>query len=288
MKSKDHTVPTRGMVFAGCSFTWGQGLYYYSHLPTLKEPPPDHYNESFVLPSHKKFKESIRYPRLVANHFNSFEFVHEKNGGSNQGAVNWWKDCFTNRQQGAWRDGCSVPPIDYSDVSHLVFQLTQFQRDNFLIEINNNKFEIPFHTVNQDQYRDHFFAWLDMQGKSLGTWLQEYQQAGIDYVKEFLQECESHNIKTFIFTWPDELLPFIDKDPWLKERFITFDYKGKNYRSITDLMSPSFMHSRSYNPECTIKWDEEHFEITPKDHHPSPTCHRIMAENVIKAIEARG
>ena len=28
----------KGLVFGGCSFTWGQGLYYYSDLPRLKEP----------------------------------------------------------------------------------------------------------------------------------------------------------------------------------------------------------------------------------------------------------
>ena len=27
----------KGIIFAGCSYTWGQGLYYYSGLETLKE-----------------------------------------------------------------------------------------------------------------------------------------------------------------------------------------------------------------------------------------------------------
>ena len=65
----------RGMIFAGCSFTWGHGLYYYSNLPTIKEPPPDAYDAKLVNYSHLKFMESVRYPRIVADHFNSFEFV---------------------------------------------------------------------------------------------------------------------------------------------------------------------------------------------------------------------
>ena len=45
------------------------------------------------------------------------------------------------------------------------------------------------------------------------------------------------------------------------------------------------MHSKGYNPELTVKWDEAMFEVTPKDHHPSLACHQVMAENIIKRIE---
>ena len=287
MKSKQDTVPVKGMIFAGCSFTWGQGLYYYSNLDTLKEPLPDHYDKNLVKHAHIKFKESVRYPRLVADHFNTFEFVHPENGGSNQGAVHWWKNTLTNREPGAWYGGHHIPQIDYSEVSHVVFQLTQWQRDNFFMKVDGDAqtHEIPFHCTHQEQYRDKFFKWLDAQQISLGTWIQNYIQAGLDNVKSFLQDCEANSVKTLIFTWPSEYLLYIEKDPWLKERFVTFDYKGINYKSIEDLMSPSAKHSKSYNPELTIKWDEESFEVTPKDHHPSLTCHQVMASSIIKRIE---
>jgi phospholipase/lecithinase/hemolysin len=45
------------------------------------------------------------------------------------------------------------------------------------------------------------------------------------------------------------------------------------------------MQNKGYNPELTIKWDETAFAETPKDHHPSLTCHQVMAENIIKRIE---
>lgn len=28
----------KGVLFGGCSFTWGQGLYFYSDLPNLYNP----------------------------------------------------------------------------------------------------------------------------------------------------------------------------------------------------------------------------------------------------------
>ena len=71
MKTRSNHV-VKGIIFAGCSFTWGQGLYYYSNLPTLKEPDPFCYDGNLVEQSHIKFMESVRFPRLVANHFKTF------------------------------------------------------------------------------------------------------------------------------------------------------------------------------------------------------------------------
>jgi hypothetical protein len=85
---------TKGIIFAGCSFTWGQGLYYYSNMSTLKEPPPDMYDTSLVTTAHLKFMESIRFPRLVSNNFKTFEIVHPDNGGSDDKTCDYWKWCF--------------------------------------------------------------------------------------------------------------------------------------------------------------------------------------------------
>jgi hypothetical protein len=285
MKSKQNAKVTKGIVFAGCSFTWGQGLYYYSNLDSLQEPPPDQYNPEFVRDSHIKFMETVRYPRLVANHFGTYEFVHPRNGGSNHGAVAYWRSCFTNKDKDAKVYNDPIKPLEYNEISHLVFQLTQWQRDNFIMEIDGEKHDIPYHCIGQSQYKNKFFKWLDAQGMSMDTWTESYIQRGLDDVKALLQECEANGIKTTIFTWPSEYLRFIEKDAWLKERLLSFEYKNTAYRSIEDLMCPGAMQNKGYNPELTVKWDETEFEVTPKDHHPSVSCHRVMADNIIKRIQ---
>lgn len=278
---------TKGMIFAGCSFTWGQGLYYYSNLPTLSEPLPDHYDETLLTGSHLEYAKRKRYPRLVANHFNTFEHVHPKNGGSNQSAVGWWEACFSKNKndQEVWREGFIVPRIDYTEISHVFFQLTQFQRNNFTLEYNGETHSIPLHEAQHGKYTDIFVKWLDQRGQTFDNWLQTYIQDNINQVKNFLENCESHGITTYIMTWPPMYLDYIDRDPWLQSRLITFDYNGKSYRSIEDLMSPSFMHCPQYNPEMTIKFDRESFGVTPKDHHPSSKCHQVIANAIIKRIE---
>ena len=285
MKSKQNAKITKGIIFAGCSFTWGQGLYYYSNLDTLQEPPPDQYNPDYLTESHVEFMKTVRYPRLVANHFNTFEFVHLRNGGSNHGAVSYWRACLNTKTKHEKIYNDKIRPIDYKEVSHIVFQLTQWQRDNFDMHIDGETHNIPYFCIGHDQYRDKFFRWLDNQGLSMATWTEMYIQKGLDDVKALLQECENNGVKATIFTWPSDYLRFIENDPWLKERLLTFEYNNKTYRSIEDLMWPGTMQNKGYNPELTIKWDEDKFEVTPKDHHPSIACHRVMADNVIKRIE---
>jgi hypothetical protein len=64
----------KGILFGGCSFTWGQGLYFYSELNRLTYPVNEFtYNDATVNDAHRKFRDTLRYPRLVANHFKTFE-----------------------------------------------------------------------------------------------------------------------------------------------------------------------------------------------------------------------
>lgn len=285
MIPKQGANPHKGMIFAGCSFTWGQGLYYYSNLPSLKEPPPDAYDSKLVSYPHIKFMESVRYPRIVADHFDSFEFVYPGNGGSNEGAIDWWMHCFTKEFPGHVLNGYKVPPIDPKEISYVIFQLTQWQRDHFLLQSETDTYDIAFHQISEPAYADHFLEWMERKGFELDTWIEDYKQKSIDRIKKFLLYCEGMGMKTLLFTWPNEYVEFINKDPFLSERFLKMEYKGSLYDSISDLMSPGAMHNKSYNPELTIKWDEESFLITPKDHHPSLKCHQVIADNIIKRIE---
>jgi hypothetical protein len=284
MQVKQGAKITKGMVFAGCSFTWGQGLYYYSNLPTLKEPPPDAYNSELLTSSHIRFMKSIRYPRLVANHFNTFEYVYPGNGGSNEGAIEWWERCFASTGPGEIHNSYPVDGVDYKEISHVVFQLTQWQREHFILQDENERHDIAFHQVSEPPLSDLFAKYLDDNNMSLEEWLEIYKKRGLENVKRFLMNCESNGVKTLLFTWPPEYIELIEKDDWLSERFIKFEYKGETYKSIHDLMDHDRWNPKA-NPELTIKWDEENFEETPKDHHPSLKCHQVMAENVIRAIE---
>jgi hypothetical protein len=77
----------KGIIFAGCSFTWGQGLYFYSDLIDVPKIGDTEYNDNKFKDSHFKFKDTLRFPRLVANHFDTFEVVKKQNGGSDEHSI---------------------------------------------------------------------------------------------------------------------------------------------------------------------------------------------------------
>jgi hypothetical protein len=284
MEVKEGARISKGIVFAGCSFTWGQGLYYYRNLPTLKEPAPDAYDSRLLTSSHIRFMKSVRYPRLVANHFNTFECVYPGNGGSNEGAIEWWERCFASKGPGERCNDYHVDGIDYKEISYVVFQLTQWQREHFVLQNSKERHDIAFHQVSEPPLSDMFSDYLEENNITLEDWLELYKKKGLDNVKRFLMDCENNGVKTLLFTWPPEYVELIENDEWLKERFITFEYNGNSYSSIDSLMDHDRWNPKG-NPELTIKWDTESFEETPKDHHPSLKCHQVMAENVINRIE---
>lgn len=283
MKPLENSKIYKGMIFAGCSFTWGQGLYYYSNLPTLKEPPPDQYFDKLVTFSQKEFIKSRRYPRLVANHFNTFELVHPKNGGSNEGAIRWWRNSFSHEHTQIDSDPC---PILYSEeISHCIFQLTQWNRDHFMIDHNGENLSMNWMMLQDSTNRLKFSQWLGRQGLTLEEFEYKHKADGFSKIKEFLFDLEQCGIKTYILPWMDEWDSFIDNDSFMKDRLIPLHYNGSVYRNIYSMMSHSFYSLASYNKELTIKSDFESFLETPKDHHPSLKCHQALAHSIIKHIE---
>jgi hypothetical protein len=281
MKTKSDKV-YKGMIFAGCSFTWGQGLYYYSNLPTLVEQIDEYtYDNTLVKETHRKFMKSVRFPRLVANHFGTFEMTQLFNSGSHESIISYWKTKlgFQKDPDSNW-----IRPITPNDISILVFQCTQWHRNRFDMELDGQSYRIScFEAFNE--YSELFQRWLDSQNLTLKEWEDYHKQKNIDMVKEFLQEVESHGIKTIIFTWPDENVEYIKRDDWLNERFMFIDYEGNTYNSMEEMMWNRKLVPAVPKDELVIIGDRENFETPPKDHHPSLKCHKVMAENIINYIK---
>jgi hypothetical protein len=266
----------KGMMFGGCSFTWGQGLYYYSNLDTLREPLPDHYDQKLLTQAHLDHMKILRFPRLVANHFNTWEVVHPWNSGSNYSIIKYWEAAFNNTDP--YDRQWTHKQYEYSEISHFVFQLTQHHRDNFWIEWEGEKYFVPFHEVTQGKMQEIFLRWLDSKNLTLDQWMDNYIQENIDRVYTFLKNLEDKGIKTTLMVWPNNYMEYVTKNPWLKERLISFKYKGHDYSNIQDMMM--------LNKELEIKHDTDNFIDTPKDHHPSLLCHQVMAQHVIDKIES--
>ncbi len=296
MKIRQGKPKTQAMVFAGCSFTWGQGLWYYSNIDSLQEDGDYGYNASLHGVVHHAFREKWRWPNLVAQHFNTVPITHYENGGANDQIVEFWKGSFGHprpykvRSFNELNKTCLTTPVAHSEVSHFVFQFTQWWRSYFTITTNTGDTltksiqELTHPTGPFAQYwNDWFENRCDVTGTynspKLGVLHSTIMKRDVESVKNFLSGLEQQGIKTSVWAWPFELIPYIENDPWLKERFITFDYKGKNWKCLEQLLTDNV------NDGLTLETDYEFFEVPPKDQHPSMKCQHLIADNVIKFIE---
>ena len=79
---------SKGIFGIGCSYMWGEGLYYYSNLPDLPEKGLHHYfDEENILDTHNAFKNKHRFIQLVSDHYDMWNWTFGNgfgmNGGSN-------------------------------------------------------------------------------------------------------------------------------------------------------------------------------------------------------------
>lgn len=82
---------SKGFIFSGDSFVWGEGLELFSNLPSTKKYFDERkysmegpYNRAWN-PEYKNsmrlYQQKHRFPRLVADYFNTWEDVYDRNGG---------------------------------------------------------------------------------------------------------------------------------------------------------------------------------------------------------------
>lgn len=274
MKLKTNNT-TKGIIFAGCSFTWGQGLYYYSNLPTVSEPKNYVYTEESIKDSHHMIRKTLYYPRLVANHFNTFEITKIQNGGSDFISLEFINDVFNLNKYPS-------PHINekytFDEIEYIIFQTSQVQRNPFIYNFEDENGINREHKFRLDlkESHNHFFKYLNKINKNFDDWYKEFVQDNFQKIKNKLQLYENLGIKTLILCWPDDYLELIKNDDFLSKRLITFEYDGVEYHSISKMID--------FNKHLQIMYDMQYFTIPPQDLHPSKECHKIIANCIIKKI----
>lgn len=274
-KIKENLKTTKGMLFAGCSFTWGQGLNYYSNMPSLMEQLPNQFDPTILKHSHYEYIKANRFPRLVANYFNVFEICQPFNGGATHSNIKYWTDWFDDTDQ---NKGYTGPlKYEYKDFSHMFYQFTQWTRTK-LTESSKSHFE----TMCDESFPD----FLKNNNLSIDDYINDCINFDINWTKSFLKKFEDKGIKIYVMSWPSDLIPFIIKDEWFRKRLITFNYKNIEYTNLEDMIGNQYVKVwNGKHPELVIAKDTLNFEIPPNDYHPSKLCHQVIAKNIIERLE---
>ncbi len=264
------------MIFAGCSFTWGQGLYYYSNMSTLKEPAPEQYDHKLVNDAHKRFMAAHRWPRLVANHFGTFELVKKENGGSEDESLNFIDICFKEKHHHTHLIEERFYP---EEIGYIIFQTSQPGRSQF--NFNYKGYDYKMNWIGSDSNQQKlFFAW--MKENNIGgfpEWYVEHCKQQVKRIKACFEKYEEMGIKCLIWNWQDDYVKYVEEDPYLKERMIYFDYEGETYTNLD--------YIQRIHKHLLIRHDVKNLGPKPPvDSHPSLECHKFIADMVIKKIES--
>jgi hypothetical protein len=280
----------KGIIFAGCSFTWGEALELYSEYPTIrydyyKQEHKGYYFPEAVMyqkPGHVKFIESNRFARKVAQHFNTFDLVYPKNGGS-----------LTTM-----RKFISSSLLEYEgDIEYIVLQFTEILRDVYIHdkctndccsisvrEILNDRISYECNELSLDEYKKYKSYELYnryFNGKTPIDIDNEYSITELIKTLKFLLDIQKTGIKIKLLgTWTNDIQKYenlknIDLELYnfYKENLVSIESDGKEYETIF-----SVYNSKSeYRIATDLPWSN--------NDHPSLKFHNLISDSIIKNIE---
>jgi hypothetical protein len=312
----------KGIVFTGDSFTWGQGLYFYSNLDDVYYPNECEYIGDKVKISHVMYKDNIRFSKLVVNHFNTFEHSKRTNGGSDDISFDFLKLCFDKEfyekfSHLDWlthRISPDVDCLDYNEIDYIIFQTSVTERNSFDFELNIKDVKLTWEEKqsiqeNPESVGPHFTS--DNSLWDVDFWNKDNQTFRISVAnpqpvihKLFIEWLMQNNLT--LDEWQDSF--YKERTKILKKELIKYEENGikvrlliwidKNYDYMKDdvwftdrIIKLDYKDGyntieklMSENNEMMISTDDT-FNPRIKDNHPSKRCHEVLAKSIIKKIE---
>jgi len=271
----------KGILFGGCSFTWGQGLYFYSDLEKLPYSSQYYgFNYKDVNEPMLRYKNAVRYSRLVAQSFETFEVLRDDvgklygNGGSEDETFLYFDYLFNIERK-----------FKYNDFDYVVIQLSNVWRNDFIFELNGVEYRTKIKelylydhiekdvllTKELDEYcKLHNYTFEDIKELLIN---QQFKR-----LKEKVIFFKNKNIEVKIICWLNDLLSLIKNDVILNTSFVPLFYDNLNFNTIQDLMD--------YDKNLEIEHDILNKKgMVCQDKHPSVTCHKVIANSLINNIK---
>lgn len=293
-----------GIVFAGCSFTWGQGLYYYSnlkHIPKFEDWIKDY---GLMTNAPINYKNTIRFPRLVANHFSTFEVCRETNGGSDEMSFKFLEILFTRDKVANNLQHFSFLTsqfYEYDEIEYIVFQSSQPQRCSYNITYEDKVYRVYINDNNSNRTRvtviknngqefnlsedeglDIIYKWLIENNLTIDELYDLHIKNQVDIMRNNFMFYESKGIKIKLLLWTNDLLESILKDNYLKSKLIPLYHNNKKFLTIDDM----FIYDETFLIENDINgFNGSIPDIAKRDRHPSKRLNEILAKNIITSIE---
>lgn len=257
----------KGILFGGCSFTWGHGLWHYSDLEYTGYPKIE---VNDITDAHIKFKDTLAYPTLIANHFNTFAIQKQVTGGSEDITFNFFDTIFHRLVTEGFY---TTERYSYDEIEMIVIQLSQVHRNRFYFTLDGNvENSILWNGVNGYNH-EKFQRWSSINNLDIDQCIDIHIDNQLARLENRFKFYESLGIKIKLIVWDSLYMSKLKQNDYLMDHLILLMDK---YDNINHLMS------REKN--MAISNDFEHFVVPPTDEHPSKLCHRVIANSIIKSI----
>jgi len=267
------------ILFAGDSFTWGEGLQFYSGQKDVFFPKTHKFDPKLISNSQMECIINNRFPTLVSNYFNKEVILRADNGGSNTWSTKFIKDIKS-----------------FNQISHIIYQLTDVYREEFEFTYDGEditiyvddilynryadteyKFKLSEKYLGRKKHYDLFFKYYENNFKSIEEFeIYFIKQSLIKIKKELLKHIAS-GIIVYFLNWRTHYTPVLLKDKFFSKRLIKLNYLNKTYYDFETLCNEE-------RPELSNQYVFRTFKVLASDSHPSLLGHIIIAENVIKKI----
>lgn len=265
------------ILFAGDSFTWGEGLQFYSGQKDVFFPKTHKFDPKLISNSQMEFIINNRFPTLVGNHFNKENILRADNGGSNTWSTKFIKEIKNTNQ-----------------ISHIIYQLTDVYREEFEFTYNDEDVKIYVDDILHNRYEDTkfkssekylgrkkhydlFFKYYKNNFKSIEEFELYFIKQSLIKIKQELLKHIANGVIVYFLNWRINYTPILLKDKFFSKRLIKLNYLNKTYYDFETLCNEE-------KPELSNQYIFRTFKVLISDSHPSLLGHRIIAENIIKKI----
>lgn len=265
----------KGIIFTGCSYTFGSGLERESGCPESEKLIPQEYNMKNVTYAMLDFIKANRFSKLVCDMLDCEEFNNGRNGGD----VGYCLSEVARRFK-------EYPAEKFVAI---VFQITSLDRGLSRLWSNKEKafinFDLQAAQIGSKVDFDAIFKLVNEYESIESVIKLTYEQKLKDLENELRIYEEQYSIPVFIIHWRDghpQLLHneyhnypnYVDTMDWLKERVIPIEYNGKIERRFVDLYT-------KYNELCIdCKPLSRNF-----DDHANLLGNKVIAQSVFNHIK---
>jgi hypothetical protein len=186
---------TKGVLGIGCSFMWGEGLYFYSNLPDLPALKEYHRFDYTLTEDHIKFKDENRFLRIIANEYKMWDIANSGNGGSNVRNIEDYVNGYLQKRVN----------LPITKIGLIIYQFTS-------------------------QYRDYINQSHTKEGWLTGDIMPIEQQ--IEFVNNEITKWESEGVKVVTLSWYEEFPNHPLYQKYFKDRHVDIEIDGDTKNSF--------------------------------------------------------